>query len=93
MSDRTSGVLYRRELTEKEVQKKYPMLSQLFSQYGVRIFRGTLQIRRRKILLYVLASSYEDGLEKELESRDWGSFADFEGSSTKYQLYPRSFNA
>ena len=93
MNDKVSGVLYRKELSETEIQKRYPMLSQLFSHYNVRIFKGSLSIRRRKTFLFVLASGYDDDLEKELENRDWGSFVNFEGSSTRYQLYPRHFNA
>lgn len=86
-------VLFRRDLSETEIQKRYPLVSQLFSQYNVKIFRGSLSIRRKKTFLFILASGYDDDLEKELEGRNWGSFANFEGSSTRYQLYPRYFNA
>ncbi|MDA8055584.1 MAG: hypothetical protein M0Z77_08075 [Thermoplasmatales archaeon] len=86
-------VLFRKNLSETEIQKRYPMLSQLFSQYNVKIIKGSLSIRRKKTFLFILASSYDDGLEKELENRDWGSFMNFEGSSVRYQLYPRYFNA
>lgn len=91
MRDKISAVLYRKELSETEIQKKYPGVVQLFSQYNVKIFRGLLSIRRKKTLLFISASGYDDDLEKELENRNWGSFTDFEGSSTRYQLYPRDF--
>lgn len=91
--DRTSKVIFRKELSEMEIQKRYPMVSQLFLQYNVRILKGILSIRRKRAFLLVLASGYDDNLEKELERRNWGSFANFEGCSTRYQLYPRYFNA
>ncbi|MCL5873751.1 MAG: hypothetical protein M1161_00185 [Candidatus Thermoplasmatota archaeon] len=93
MRNKVSGVLYKKELSEKEIQKIYPELVQLFSRYNVKIFRGFLSIRRKKTFLSISASGYDDDLEEELENRNWGSFTNFEGSSTRYQLYPRFFNA
>jgi hypothetical protein len=91
--DEMPKVLFRKNLSETEIQKRYPMLNKLFSQYDVKIIRGILSIRKKRTFLFLWTHGYNDDLQKELEQRDWGSFTNFEDAFVRWQLYPRYFNA